>query len=116
MERILNHHGICTFEQLAKADPDKLNLLFDEEKSKGRRLSFTRPYSWPEQAELADRAKKSGREEDWEAFEDKKKELKGGVKLDDYYEPEKSTKNPRPKRKKPEGGKKPQKPRKRDDK
>ena len=115
-EKILNEHGIYTFEQLAYANGQEINKWFDEAKSRGYKLPFTRPYSWPYQAWLADRAKKTENPLDQKEFEDAQDKLKGGVNPEDYYEPEKSTKNPRPKRKKPEGDKKPRKPRKRDDK
>ncbi len=62
IQRMLNEHGIYTFEDLAAADPEELRPIF-----RAAKLYFVDPTTWPEQARLA----AEGRWEELKALQDR---------------------------------------------
>jgi predicted flap endonuclease-1-like 5' DNA nuclease len=82
--RLLAGMGISTFEQLAHADPKAINACLDEAGQKMRDAK-----TWPQQARLADIARKYGREEDRRSYQAYKAWLKGGIEPDEYDRDEK---------------------------
>lgn len=89
VERLFNEHGIYTFRQLANADLAEVNRWLDE-----NGLKYMDPKTWPRQAALADKAKTSGKKEDWDEFYKYTAALKGGIAPDEYNKPEKDRKPP----------------------
>jgi predicted flap endonuclease-1-like 5' DNA nuclease len=88
---IFNRNGIYTFEELAQANIEEIEPLL-----KGQRLSnITNPKTWPQQAEVAARAKVSG---DWSEFDDYISYLKAGLPPEEWdwnrYKNSKSHKKP----------------------
>jgi len=67
VSQILKEHGIKTFKDLSKKDPEDIKKLLE---SKGIR-GIVDPTTWPEQAKLA-------AEDKWEELKKLQKELKGG--------------------------------------
>ena len=67
VSQILKEHGIKTFKDLSKKDPEDIKKLLE---SKGIR-GIVDPTTWPEQAKLAAEGK-------WEELKKLQKELKGG--------------------------------------
>ncbi len=70
VSQILKEHGIKTFKDLSKKDPEDIKKLLE---SKGIR-GIVDPTTWPEQAKLAAEGK-------WEELKKLQKELKGGRKM-----------------------------------
>lgn len=89
VEKLLNDNGIYTFQQLADADIDELNAWLNH---KG--WDYMDPKTWPYQAELADKAKKSGKKEDQDKFDEYAAWVKDGIAPDEYNKPEKDRKPP----------------------
>jgi len=89
VEKLLNDNGIYTFQQLADADIDELNVWLN---NKG--WDYMDPKTWPNQAELADKAKKSGKKEDQDKFDEYAAWVKDGIAPDEYNKPEKDRKPP----------------------
>lgn len=88
--KLLNEKGnIYTFRELADADINDLNTLLNE-----RGWKYMDPKTWPHQAELADTAKKSGKQEDWDEFYKYTAWVKDGIAPHEYNEPEKDRKPP----------------------
>ena len=67
VSQILKEHGVKTFKDLSKKDPEDIKKLLE---SKGIR-GIVDPTTWPEQAKLA-------AEDKWEELKKLQKELKGG--------------------------------------
>jgi len=67
VSQILKEHGIKTFKDLSRKDPEDIKKLLE---SKGIR-GIVDPTTWPEQAKLAAEGK-------WEELKKLQKELKGG--------------------------------------
>ncbi len=70
VSQILKEHGIKTFKDLSKKDPEDIKKLLE---SKGIR-GIVDPTTWPEQAKLAAEGK-------WEELKKLQKELKGGRRV-----------------------------------
>jgi len=70
VSQILKEHGIKTFKDLSKKDPEDIKKLLE---SKGIR-GIVDPTTWPEQAKLAAESK-------WEELKKLQKELKGGRRV-----------------------------------
>ena len=91
--KLLNDKGIYTFRELADAHIEDLNTWLNE-----RGWKYMDPKTWPQQAELADAAKRSGH---WDRFNEYAAWVKDGIAPHEYNEPEKDRKPPE-ERKKPE--------------
>jgi predicted flap endonuclease-1-like 5' DNA nuclease len=78
-EKILNEKGIFTFKQLAAADHRTINKWLDDAGQKMRDAK-----TWPQQARLADLARKFGSEEDQRSYQAYKSWLKAGIEPDEY--------------------------------
>ncbi|MGE5248811.1 MAG: hypothetical protein ACM3QS_01245 [Bacteroidota bacterium] len=89
VEQLLNENGIYTFRQLVNADLAELNRWLNE-----NRLQYMDPKTWPHQAALADKAKTSGRKEDWDEFYKYLASVKGGIAPGEYNKSEKDRKPP----------------------
>ncbi len=70
VSQILKEHGIKTFKDLSKKDPEDIKKLLE---SKGIR-GIVDPTTWPEQAKLAAEGK-------WEELKKLQTELKGGRRV-----------------------------------
>ncbi len=70
VSQILKEHGIKTFKDLSRKDPEDIKKLLE---SKGIR-GIVDPTTWPEQAKLAAEGK-------WEELKKLQKELKGGRRV-----------------------------------
>jgi len=81
--RILNEKGVFTFEQLAKVDHKAINEWLNEAD-----LKMMDAKTWPQQARLADVAKKYGGE-DQRSYQAYKDWLKDGIEPDEYETDEK---------------------------
>ena len=84
--RLFNEKGIHTFRELAEAKIEDLNALLNE-----RGWKYMDPKTWPQQAELADAAKRSG---NWDRFNEYAAWVKDGIEPQEYNEPEKDRKPP----------------------
>jgi hypothetical protein len=84
VEQLLNDHGIYTFRQLAEADISQLNKWLNENDWK-----YMDPKTWPQQAQLADIAKRYGKKSDEQSYKAYKKWLKNGIEPDEYEDKEK---------------------------
>lgn len=91
--KLLNDKGIYTFRELAEAKIEDLNAWLNE-----RGWKYMDPKTWPQQAELADAAKRSG---NWDKFNEYAAWVKDGIAPHEYNEPEKDRKPPE-ERKNPE--------------
>lgn len=89
VEKLLNSRGIYTFRQVVNADLDELNRWLNE-----RGWAYMDPKTWLDQAELADKAKTSGKKEDWDKFYKYTAWLKDGIAPEEYNKPEKTRKPP----------------------
>jgi nucleotidyltransferase/DNA polymerase involved in DNA repair len=89
VEELLNKNGIYTFRQLANADLAEVNRWLDQ-----RGYAYMDPKTWPYQAALADKAKISGRKEDWDEFYKYTASVKDGIAPDEYNKSEKDRKPP----------------------
>lgn len=87
VEKLLNSRGIYTFRQLVNADLNEFNRWLDE-----RGWAYMDPKTWPDQADLADKAKTSGKKEDWDKFYKYTAWLKDGIAPDEYNKPENTRK------------------------
>jgi hypothetical protein len=76
-------HGIYTFRQLINIEIEKINDWLNE-----KDWDYMNPKTWPYQAELADNAKVSGKQEDQDAFEEYKAWVKGEIDPDEYSQAE----------------------------
>lgn len=86
-QRILNEKGVFTFEQLARMDHNVINEWLNEAD-----LRMMDAKTWPQQARLADVAKKYGREDDQvdqRSYQAYKTWLKDGIEPDEYEKDEK---------------------------
>lgn len=82
-EKILNARGIITFQQLAETSTDDITTWLNNAD-----LKMLDPKTWPQQAKLADLAKRYGGN-DIKIYEAYKAWLKDGIEPDEYAEPEK---------------------------
>jgi len=83
-QRILNTNGISTFKQLARANKDEITSWLNNAD-----LNMIDPKTWPQQAKLADIAKKYGRDEDRKSYDAYKAWLVGGIEPDEVDKEEK---------------------------
>ena len=76
---VLNGKGISTFKQLAETGVEQINAWLKE-------LGWNEmdPKTWPEQADLLDRAQSSGKKADWDKFNKKVNWLRGGIEPDEF--------------------------------
>ena len=84
VEKLLNDHGIYTFRELAKADINVLNKWLNDND-----WNYMDPKTWPQQAKLADIAKRYENPEDIRSYEAYKNWLKDGIEPDEYKDKEK---------------------------
>ena len=84
VEQLLNDHGVTTFRQLAETDIRQLNDWLNE-----KDWDYMDPKTWPQQAKLADVAKRYGHKADQQSYKAYKKWLKDGLEPDEYNDREK---------------------------
>jgi len=84
VEKLLNDHGIYTFRELAKADINALNQWLNDNDWK-----YMDPKTWPQQAKLADIARRYENPEDIRSYKAYMKWLKNGIEPDEYKDKEK---------------------------